>query len=208
MFESLWIWLVDLINQVWYVWLFFASFIENLIPPIPSEVIMPLGGYLAWTGKLSLFRVIVICTIGSTLWCVPYYLLGRCFSKSRIKRFVTLYGKYFFTKSEYVDDLYDMFEKNDRRLIFFGRFLPWARSFISIPAGSCKMNFWQFFWYTLAGTAIWTVFLVFLWFWFGNQYSLVVNWLEEYKHIMYPLIIVAIIILLAWVIFRKKSNKE
>lgn len=207
MFESLGNTLVDLIHSVWYPGLFIASFLENLIPPIPSEVIMPLWGYLAATGKLNLIWVILVCAVGSTLWNIPYYFVGVYFNKAKIKRFVARYGKYFFTKEEYVDDLYEVFEKNDRKIVFFGRFLPGARAFIGIPAGSVHMNFMQFFRYTFAGTMVRTVFLVFLGYRFGTQYDIVVTWLEEYKHIMYPFVVVLWLALLAWVFFKTKKNK-
>lgn len=206
MFDTLWTRLIDLINQVWYPGLFIASFIENLIPPVPSEVIMPLGWYLAGTWKLSLLWVIAVCAIGSTLGNVPYYFIGKYFHKSKIKKFVSRYGKYFFTKEENVDDLYDVFEKNDRKIVFFGRFLPWARAFIGIPAWSTHMDFLQFFWYTLAGTTVWTVFLVFLWYWFGTQYDVVIGLIKEYEHIMLPLVAVLLLGVLARV-FLKKRNK-
>jgi membrane protein DedA with SNARE-associated domain len=206
MFDTLGNQLIDLIHQVWYSGLFIASFLENLIPPIPSEVIMPLWWYLAATGKLNLIAVIFICAIGSTLGNIPYYFIGRFFNKGKIKNFVKKYGSYFFTKPEYIDDLYDIFEKNDRKIVFFGRFLPWARAFIGLPAGSIRMNFLQFTLYTFAGTLVWTVFLVFLGYWFGIQYDLVVKWLEEYKHIMYPLIVIGWLLFLGWIIVRKRDS--
>lgn len=208
MFDSLGNQLIELINHVWYRWLFIASFLENLIPPIPSEVIMPLGWYLAWTGKLNLITVILVLALWSTLWNIPYYFIWRRLHQKKIKNFVTRYGRYFFTKPEYVDDLYDVFQKNDRKIVFFGRFLPWARAFIGLPAGSSHMNFLQFFRYTFFGTLVWTVFLVFLWYWFGSQYDIVVKWLEEYKHIMYPLIIIGWMILIGRIVMRKRIKKK
>lgn len=206
MFDSIWTRLIQLINQVGYSWLFLASFLENLIPPIPSEVIMPLWWYLAGTGKLSLIWVIAVCAIGSTLGNIPYYFIGRFFNKRKIKKFVAEYGKYFFTKEEYVDDLYDVFQKNDRKIVFFWRFLPWARAFIGIPAWSSHMNFFQFFWYTLAGTTVWTVFLVVLWYWLGSQYDQVIKRIKEYEHIMLPLIVLWFVCLIAWVVLKRKKK--
>lgn len=208
MFDTLGNQLIDLIHQVWYSGLFVASFLENLIPPIPSEVIMPLWWYLAGTGKLNLIAVIFICASGSTLGNIPYYFIGRFFNKEKIKSFVQKYGSYFFTKSAYVDDLYDIFEKNDRKIVFFGRFLPGARAFIGIPAGSVRMNFLQFVGYTFAGTLVWTVFLVFLGYWFGTQYNLVVKRLEEYKHIMYPVIIFWWLLFLLRIVMKKRDQKK
>lgn len=206
MFDSIGNQLIELIHQVGYVGLFVASFLENLIPPIPSEVIMPLGGYLAGIGKLNLFVVIAVCAIGSTLWSVPYYFLGRFFSKQKIQWFVTKYGKYFFTKKEFVDDLYDVFNKNDRKIVFFGRFLPGARAVIWVPAWSNKMNFFQFLWYTLAWTTVWTVFLVVLWYRLGEKREVITTYLKSYEHIMLPAVVLGMVAVVAWII--RKGHKK
>lgn len=207
MFETLWNHLIDLIHEVWYVWLFVACFIENLVPPVPSEVIMPLGWYLAGIWKLNLVWVIMVCAVGSTLGNIPYYFLGRFRNKAKVRKFVEKYGKYFFTKVEYVDDLYEVFNKNDRKIVFFGRFMPGARGFIGLPAGSNKMNFWQFLYYTFAGTLVWTVFLVVLWFRLGEQWESIIVYLNEYEHIMIPLLALFLVGLVAWIVWKRSKRK-
>lgn len=208
MFDSLWDQIIAIIYQFGYGGLFLASLLENLIPPIPSEVIMPLGGFLAGTGKLNLFLVIVVCTLGSTLGNIPYYRLGRYFNKKKLTDFVVKYGKYFFTKPEYVEDLYEVFDKNDKHIVFFGRFIPGARAFIWIPAGSSRMNFWLFFWYTLSGTAVWTVFLVVLWYRLGERWEDVTKYIKEYEHIMIPLVIILWVALIGWIVWKRNKKKN
>jgi membrane protein DedA with SNARE-associated domain len=85
--------------------------------------------------------VAFLCTLGSTLGNLPYYFLGRVLSQKVLRNFVMKYGKYFFYKVEYLDDLYDVFRKNDKKIVFVGRFLPGARGFIGLPAGSVHMPF-------------------------------------------------------------------
>lgn len=199
--------LIDLIYKIGYGWLFFASFIENLIPPVPSEVIMPLGGYLAGIGKLNLIRVIVVCALGSTLGNLPYYFLGRFLNERKITAFVAKYGKYFFAKPEYVTDLYDAFKNNDKKIVFFGRFLPWARWFIGLPAGSAKMNFFQFFFYTLMGTLVWTVFLVVLGYWMWSQRDMVVHYASEYDHIMLYVVALGLLSYVAYLIYKRNRKQ-
>ena len=207
MFETLWNQLIDLIYQFGYGGLFFASFLENLIPPIPSELIMPLGGFLAGTGKLYLFLVIIVCSLGSTLGNLPYYWLGRYLSKKKLTTIVAKYGKYFFMKPEYIEDLYEVFEKNDKHIVFFWRFVPGARAFIGIPAWSARMNFWLFFWYTLSGTAVWTVFLVVIGYRLWERWDGITKYLKEYEHIMLPLVVILGIALIAWIIWKRNKNK-
>lgn len=207
MFTQIWDQLIQLIYQIWYGGLFAASFIENLIPPVPSEVIMPLGGYLAGIGKLNLIGVIAVCALGSTLGNLPYYFLGRFLSERKITAFVTKYGKYFFAKPEYVTDLYDVFKKNDKKIVFFGRFLPGARWFIGLPAGSAKMNFLQFFAYTLMGTLVRTVFLVMLGYWMGSKWNVAVEYASQYEHVMIYLVALGIVWFLGYIIYHRNKRK-
>ena len=206
MFESLWNQLITLIHQVWYGGLFLASFIENLIPPVPSEVIMPLGGYLASTGKLNVIIVAFICTLGSTLGNLPYYFLGRLLSQKVLRKFVEKYGKYFFYKVEYLDDLYDVFRKNDKKIVFVGRFLPGARGLIGLPAGSTHMPFWQFFYYTFAGTAIRSTFLVLLGYYLGQNRQSIVGYLKEFEHLMLPAVAVGLVIFVARMMWKREKK--
>lgn len=204
MFASIWQRLINLINQVWYPGFFIASFLENLIPPIPSEVIMPLWWYLASTGRLNLILVIVICTLWSTIWNMPWYVVWRYFSREKIRKFVANYGKYFFYKPEYVDDIYDTFENNQRKIIFLGRFVPGARWFLGLPAGSAKMHFWLFFWYTLAGTLIWSSFLVLLWYYVGENWAVIVDWVSKYDHYM---IYTAVLFIIWFVVYIARKRR-
>ncbi len=209
MFETLGAQLVDLINQVGYSGLFIASFLENLIPPIPSEVIMPLGGYLASTGALNLIGVILICSVWSTLGNIPYYFIGRVLNHHRLRKIVEKYGKYVRYKPEYLDDLYRVFKKNDRKIVFFGRFLPGARGFIGLPAGSAHMHFWQFFFYTFAGTAIWSTFLVLLGYYLWQNREEIIVYIKKYDHYMLFAVIVFLWLFIWWrVAKRRKKNKK
>ena len=127
-------WLVGLMETVGYPGLFFASFLENIIPPIPSEVIMPLAGYLASVGKMNVVLAILVGTLGSTLGTIPYFYIGRYLSRHKIGDFVEKYGKYFFFNRKKLDNIYEIFNKHDSSWVFFARFLPGARSLISLPA--------------------------------------------------------------------------
>lgn len=206
MFEQIGAHLINLIHQVGYSGLFIASFLENLIPPIPSEVIMPLGGYLASTGKLHLMGVVLVCAIGSTLGNIPYYLLGRYFSQKKIRKFVERYGKYVWYKPEYLDDLYDVFKRNDKKIVFLGRFLPGARWFIGLPAGSSHMPFAQFFRYTLAGTAIRSTFLVLVGYQLWQNREEVIVYIKQYDHYMLYAVATGLAIFIARRIW--KNNKK
>ena len=205
-FASIGAWLVNLMETVGYPWLLFATFLENFIPPIPSEVIMPLGGYLASIGKMNIVLVIIIGSLGSTLGTLPYFYIGRFFSRHKITEFVEKYGKYFFYSTEQLDNLYEIFSTHDKYRIFFGRFLPGARSLISLPAGSANMDVKVFFWLTFLGTAIWTTLRTLIGYFFWQQQELLSNFFKQYEHYALYFLIAVVVAVIVWSIIMKKKD--
>lgn len=210
--------ILDLGHQWWLMGLFLLSLLENLIPPIPSEVIMPWWWYLAAAGKifiwsylptkyLALFIAIFFATLGSTIWSVPYYFLGRLIKKDTITKFVYKYGKYMFMSTNDVDYIYEIYQKNWWKLTFFGRFLPLGRGFVGLPAGSTGMAFWRFFGYTFAWSFIRVSILSCIWFALGDKY--ITEWWSTIKIIEYVIIAIVIIWLFSrWLhILSKKYFK-
>lgn len=202
------------LHERWVWWLFAAAVLENLIPPIPSEVVMPRGWYLASIGKMNFLTAVFIGTIWSTLGSVPYYFLGKFLSKDKINKFVDKYWKYIFIKSEDVDNIYQIYQKNGWKLTFFGRFLPLGRGFVGLPAGSTGMSFWKYFAYTFAGTLVWVNILVYIWYTISHKIdSTIVNDASQIssriKIIEYISIGVVAILVLSWLLnhFGKKYFK-
>ena len=207
MFESIGNWLVNMMYTVWYPGLLFATFLENFIPPIPSEVIMPLWWYLASIGKMNLILVILIGTLWSTLWTLPYFYIGKFFTKYKIAAFVEQYGKYFRYDTTKLDNLYDIFNKNDKSRVFFARFLPGARSLISLPAWSADMDFKVFFWLTFLGTAIWTTLWTLIGYFFGKQQDLLKTYFAEYEHYALYLLVAIVIGVIVWSVNRPTKEE-
>lgn len=207
MFETIGTWLVDMMNTVGYPWLLFATFLENFIPPIPSEVIMPLGGYLASIGKMNIILVILIGTLWSTLGTLPYFYIGKYFTKHKISWFVDQYGKYFRYDTKKLDNLYTIFNKNDKSRVFFARFLPGARSLISLPAGSADMDVTSFMWLTFLGTAIWTTLWTLIGYFFGEKQELLTTYFKEYEHYALYLLIAIVIGVIVWSVNRPTKEE-
>jgi membrane protein DedA with SNARE-associated domain len=158
--------LTALININLYGGAFLAAFLETVFPPIPSEIIMPLAGYLASLsnyGYLGLLIVALSATLGASLGAILIYYVSLKLGR----RFVLKYGKYVFISEENLSASERWFEKYGKKAVFFGRMAPVVRELISIPAGLSKMNFKKFLFYTLIGTFIWTIFLVSIGFFFG-----------------------------------------
>ena len=207
MFESIGTWLVNMMHTVWYPGLLFATCLENFIPPIPSEVIMPLWWYLASIGKMNLIAVILIGTLWSTLWTLPYFYIGKFFTKHKISTFVEQYGKYFRYDTTKLDNLYDIFNKNDKSRVFFARFLPGARSLISLPAGSADMDVTTFMGLTFLGTAIWTTLWTLIGYFFWQQQEMLTTYFKEYEHYALYLLIAIVLGVIVWSVNRPTKEE-
>lgn len=195
-------WLVQLMETIGYPWLVFAGFLENIIPPIPSELIMPLAGYLAAQGKMNIILVIIFGTLGSSLGTIPFFFVGRYFSKHKISTFVDKYGKYFFFDSQKLDNIYDIFNKNDSSWVFFARFLPGARSLISIPAGSADMDLKKFLVLTFAGTAIRTTLWSLIGYFFWQRQDMILGYISEYEKYGKYVVVAIVLIVIVWAVNR------
>lgn len=191
-------------EQLGYLGIALLMFLDNVIPPIPSEIIMPSAGYAASQGELVLVGVIIAGCIGSLTAAALLYWIGYQFNHDAIFRFTDRYGKYLFIKSEDIQKSLLWFEKYGHRIVFFGRMVPAVRSLISIPAGMSRMPFWKFMFYSALGTIIWTTFLACIGFYFGENQALMH---EIFSRVGYVIITIVVLVLL-WHCYRKLKNKN
>ncbi|WP_151801302.1 DedA family protein [Acinetobacter guillouiae] len=188
-------------EQLGYFGIALLMFLDNVFPPIPSEVIMPSAGFAASKGQLLLSGVIIAGSFGSLLAAALLYWVGRKIPNQSLFNWVDRYGKYLFIKSEDVKKALDWFEKYGHRVVFFGRMVPAVRSLISIPAGMSHMPFWKFMLYSSVGTIIWTTFLACVGYYFGNNIELMQ---QIFSRVGY--VIIAIVFILVAYFFYKKSK--
>lgn len=181
--------LINLAGQLWYPGLFVACFFENLFPPIPSELIMPFGGILAAQGKMTLWGAILATSLWSTIGSIPYYFLGLYLHKDRVLRWTDRIGKYFFLSRQDMEEVYQTFDKYGYTIVFWCRFVPVGRWFISLPAGSVGMPFWKFFLYSYAGTLIWSILLVMIGYMYGQNKEIIHNFVSQYEKIALGIVI-------------------
>lgn len=191
-------------EQLGYLGIALLMFLDNVIPPIPSEIIMPSAGYAASQGELVLVGVIIAGCIGSLTAAALLYWIGYQFNHDAIFRFTDRYGKYLFIKSEDIQKSLLWFEKYGHRIVFFGRMVPAVRSLISIPAGMSRMPFWKFMFYSALGTIIWSTFLACVGFYFGENQALMH---EIFSRVGYVIIMIVVLVLL-WHCYRKLKNKN
>ncbi|GAA5008737.1 DedA family protein [Acinetobacter puyangensis] len=197
-------WVLNIMEQLGYFGIALLMFLDNIFPPIPSEIIMPSAGYTASQGQLQLFGVIIAGSIGSILAAAVLYWIGRKIPKSVLFNWVDRYGKYLFIKSTDVSKALHWFEQYGHRIVFFGRMIPAIRSLISIPAGISGMPFGKFILYSSIGTLIWTTFLACIGFYFGENQVLMQSVLNKAG----LLILIGFIAYLMLFLYKKFAKKH
>lgn len=185
MFETI----VDIVSQSGYLGIFMLMFIENVFPPIPSELIMPLAGFAASRGDLNLVLVIVYGTLGSIAGALPWYYAGALMGKERIKRMADRFGRWLTVSAADVDHAALWFERHGGRAVFFGRLIPAIRTLISVPAGITRMPLLPFLLYSTVGSLIWTGLLAVSGFMLEKQYTVVADYVDPVSKLVVILVI-------------------
>lgn len=179
--------------------------IENLFPPIPSEIVLPFAGFLTQQGSLTFIGVLIASTLGSVLGAIALYYLGRWLGRDRIYLIVNRYGKWLTVTEENVQTAETWFTRYGTWTVFFCRMVPIIRSLISIPAGLIDMNLVTFTIYTTFGTLIWNTVLVGLGALLGANWHRVIGWIDTYQNIVLGLLILLFIAFVAYQVTKKRQ---
>ena len=200
--------ILHIIEQFGYFGVFFLILIENVFPPIPSEVILLISGFFSTYTNLSVLYMIVASTLGSFLGAIILYYIGKIFNKERLKKIVNgRLGKILFLKENDIDKADEWFDNKGNKSVFFCRFVPIVRSLISIPAGMSEMPMGKFIIYTICGSMIWNTVLICLGYRLGSNWGYVLTILDKYQII----VIVILVIIFGYVIikfYRKKRKSK
>jgi len=176
-----------------YIIIGFAMFLENIIPPIPSEIIMPLGGYFVYQGSLNFYILIIFGSAGTLLGSFPWYFLGKALNEQKISSFLDKRGKFLGITSKDLSKSRLWFDKYGTLLVFWGRLIPGIRTLISVPAGIELMPIGTFILWTSLGTIIWVTILTYAGYVFGENYQNISLYLDNFKVFLKPLFILFII---------------
>lgn len=199
--------IIEVMNDFGYIGICLLIMIENLFPPIPSEVILTFGGFMTIDSNLTILGVIIASTIGSMAGAFALYYIGKILNKDRLIKIVTSkYGKLLRVKPKDIESADNWFDKKGNITVLFCRFIPVVRSLISIPAGMSEMPILKFSIYTLIGSTIWNTVLVCVGAFAGNYKDKIISMIDSASHIILILIIVVFAIGVIW--FYKKRNKE
>jgi membrane protein DedA with SNARE-associated domain len=197
-------WITEFMEQFGYIGIFFMIALENIFPPIPSEVILPFGGFMTTYTTLTIPGVIAAATAGSVVGAIVLYGIGRLLSVERLERIVDRWGGWLRVKPEDIAKANRTFQRYGVWAVFLGRMIPLVRSLISIPAGMSKMNIWLFVWLSVLGTLIWNTLLISIGAALGQSWEKVSEVIGMYAEVVY--VIIAIIILVAAVRFWKRRR--
>jgi membrane protein DedA with SNARE-associated domain len=165
-------WIVRLVGALGYWGIGLLMAVENVVLPLPSELIMPLGGFQAARGRLTLVGVILVGTIGSVIGALPLYGAGRALGKERVTAWIVRHGKSILLRRRDLERAGTRFERHGGRAVFFSQLLPGVRGLISLPAGFARMNLAFFALANFAGSLIWCAVLASFGFQLGVHYQL------------------------------------
>lgn len=194
-------WISGIINGAGLWGLMLLAFVENIFPPIPSELIMPFGGYLARKGEMSFWGVVLFGTLGATLGSLPLYYAGRTYGEKRLKKWADKYGTWLGVDGKDIDKSKKWFVQHQTFSVFWCRMVPGIRSIIAIPAGLNNVPLLPFLGLTFAGCFVWTLFLATLGYFLGEAF-------RKVDKVLGPISYVVIGGLLAWLVWRGFQKRK
>lgn len=201
--------IINILNNFGYLGVFSLIMVENLFPPIPSELILLFGGFMTNYTKLTIFGMIIFSTLASLFGAIILYYIGKIFNKERLKKIISgKVGKVLRLKESDIDSSNKWFDTKGQKTVFFCRFIPLIRSLISIPAGMNEMPMIKFISYTLLGSLIWNSILIIIGSIVGENWINILNVLDIYSKYIVILLGISLIVIVIMFYRRKYSNEK
>jgi membrane protein DedA with SNARE-associated domain len=198
-------WVTNTMASMGYFGIGLLMFLENLFPPIPSELIMPLAGFTARKGDLDFGLVVVAGVVGTMVGALPWYYAGLLVGEPRLRTWADRYGKWLALSGKDIDKANSWFNKHGAKAVFIGRLVPGIRTVISLPAGINAMPIALFLLYSTIGTTLWIMLLAGLGYQLGENFTLVDQYLSPVSKIVALTLIVAFAV---WVILRVRQRQS
>jgi membrane protein DedA with SNARE-associated domain len=189
-------WITDFIDSIGLVGVAVLVALENVFPPIPSEVILLLAGYNVELDRFGFIGAVIAATIGSIIGAYFLYGVGRVLSEERLEGLLAGIGKYVGLKKKDVHKGFEWFERHEDPVVFFGRLIPVVRSVVSIPAGAEKMPLIKFTVLTGVGSLIWNTVWVSIGWGLGSQWEKAERWSSLLQYIVVAVVLIAIVVLI------------
>lgn len=192
-------WITNTMNSLGYWGIGLMMFLENLFPPIPSELIMPLAGFTVAQGKLEFVPVVVAGVVGTVLGALPWYYAGKILGEQRLQSLADRYGRWLTISSKDITRATGWFNNHGSKAVFFCRLVPGVRTLISLPAGISKMPLVPFLLYSTLGTLLWVGLLTYAGYVLGDNYEVVEVYLGPVSKIVVASLLFGLII---WIVKR------
>ncbi|EAG2313503.1 DedA family protein [Listeria monocytogenes] len=199
-------WITSIMADFGYIGIFVLIMIENLFPPIPSEIILTFGGFMTTVTSLNVVMVIIVATLGSVVGAILLYKVASYFGKERLTKIVLKYGRILRLKESDVERAENFFLKYGSWAVFLCRMIPLIRSLISIPAGMTKMKMSRFLILTTAGSLLWNTVLIGLGAILGESWNEIVVFMDSFSTIIYSVIAITLVVGLGF-FFRARFKK-
>ena len=197
-------WVTDLVAAGGWLGVLALMFLENLFPPIPSEVIMPLAGFAAARGQMSFTLAVLAGIVGTLLGNAFWYELSRAIGSARIRPLFARYGRWFAVDDKDFDKAETTLRRYGPIALFFGRLLPGIRTLISIPAGHAHIPRLVCYVWTALGSTVWILFLTSAGYWMEDHYDKVESWFEPLSYV----VVAGILGTYAWHIWSTRVRKR
>lgn len=199
--------MTEMMSEFGYFGVFLLIMIENIFPPIPSEVILTFGGFMSTFSNVTRLGVIIAATIGSVVGAMILYSIGSLVDVERLEKVVDRWGHLLRLNRKDIYKADKWFDKYGPWAVLFCRLVPLVRSLISLPAGMSNMNFLLFVLLTTIGSTIWNSVLVYLGFSVAENWEVVVHYMAVYSNIAYVILALSGIIAVVWYLrFRRKRR--
>ncbi len=197
-------WVTDVVYSFGYGGVFALIVLQNLFPPIPSALILPLAGFLVGQGRFSFLPVLLAATSGSVVSALVLYALGRRLGEERLRRFVGRFGRFAFVDESDLDRVSGWFERRGGTAVLFGRLVPGVGTFVSLPAGFGGMPIPRFVVYTALGTSAWNGTFVGLGWALGTRWRLV----QQYAPVPQYAVLAAAAVAVIWFLWCRRGKRR
>jgi len=199
---------IEIMNNFGYLGIGLLILIENIFPPIPSELILTFGGFMTTNSNITIIGVILASTIGSLLGAIVLYYIGKILNKERLIKIVkSKYGKLLRIKPKDIESADKWFDTKGNKTVFFCRFVPVVRSLISIPAGMSEMPMLKFIIYTTMGSLIWNTILICIGAFAGDKKDYIINIIDNASYVIL-FVIVIICCIFVYKFYKKRIKKK
>ena len=203
MFEAFSDWVQGMVRAGGYPVVFALIALESTLVPIPSELVMPFAGFMAWKGEFSLPVILVINSVGAVVGSGICYGIGVVGGKP----FLVTYGKYFLVRQHEIERTEAFFARHGKTTIFIARFLPVIRHIISVPAGIARMPLPGFFLQTFLGSTLWGGALIVLGYYVGANWEVLTSTLKRVDHVIAAILVLALVALGIRFVVRRRRER-